>query len=289
MKPLSVLIALVLVLVSAVSVTAGDSFRIDGEVLYHQDFSHESELSGSGIRIGTQSSENSELTCSGDTLEIKTFDRGRVYAILPDISKSDTYTAEFTFCFTEINAENGFISMILTCRGDEPTNISGVTIRADGTVDDFDEPCEMVRNAIRNGEMVNVQIPIRNNVVNEIIMSAGEYQCTVERDNILVISDGQMGFAVRNASVELPEIYVVHGTDYSEKTGYFADSSYSADSDEVIVPKPSETEGGYADVPTEVSPDTGDVAVVMFALAALSGTGALLKNRGKIRFTIPTK
>jgi len=272
MKPLSILITLVLVFLSAVGVSAGDSFRIDGEVLYHQDFSRESKLCESGIRIGTQSSQNSEITCTGDTLEIKTFDKGRVYAILPEIVKDVTYTVEFSFRFTEINAENGFISMILTCRGDEPTNISGVTIRADGTLDDFELPCENIGEAIRNGEMVNVQIPIRNNVVNEIIMTAGEYGCIVERDNILVISDGQMGFSVRNASVEMPEIYVVHGVDYEEKSGYFADSSYADDSnDEVVLPKPPETENSAPEIETECSPDTGDAAAVITALAVVSG------------------
>ncbi len=279
MKPLSVLIALMLVLMSALSVFAGDSFKVEGEVLYHQDFSHESQFCKSGIRIGTQSSKNSEMNCTGDTLKINTYDNGRVYAILPEIQKEDTYTAEFSFRFSEINAENGFIAMILTCRGDEPTNISAVTIRADGTVDNFDEPCEMIGEAIRNGEMVNVQIPIRGKVLNEIIMTSGEYRCVVERENILVIEDGNMGFSVRNASVELPEIYVVHGVDYEEKTGYFADSSYAADDDdEVILPKPTEN----PDEVPETAPDTGDGCVAVIA-AAVSGLTAVCGRSRKHR------
>ena len=90
MKPLSVFVALVLVLFSALGVSAGDVTKIDGEVLYHQDFSRESDLGDSGIRIGTQSSVNSEITCIGDTLEIQTFDKGRVYIILPEIIKDST-------------------------------------------------------------------------------------------------------------------------------------------------------------------------------------------------------
>lgn len=284
MKPLSVFVALVLIFFSALGVSAGDVTKINGEVLYHQDFSRESDLDDSGIRIGTQSSVNSKITCDGETLEIKTFDKGRVYAILPEIVKESTYTAEFSFRFTEINAENGFISMILTCRGDEPTNISGVTIRADGTVDDFDVPCEMVRNAVRSGELVNVQIPIRNNVVNEIVMTAGEYQCVVERDNILVISDGQMGFSVRNASVELPEIFVVHGVDYNEKSGCFADSSYASDDeDEVVQPKPSETtDCDQPEAGVECSPDTGD-ALSCTATAFVVGMTAVWGNSRRCR------
>lgn len=283
MKRLFGLLGIILAFMLAFGVSAGDSSRIEGEVLYHQDFSVESKLCESGIRIGTQSSENSEITCKSDTLEIKTFDRGRVYAILPDFMKTATYTVEFSFRFAEISEANGFISLILTCRGNEPTNISGVVIRADGTVDEFDEPCDMVKNAVRSGELVNVQIPVRNHVVNEIIMSAGEYRCVVERDNILVLSEGQMGFSVRNASVELPEIYVMHGVDYTEKSGYFADSSYSVDGDEVIVPKPSETEaaGTEDEVNVEVSPDTGDGAAVLLALSAVCGTTASFKKRRK--------
>ncbi len=278
MKPLSVLVALMIILMSALSVYAGDSFRVNGEVLYHQDFSQESKICESGIKIGTQSSKNSGINCSGDTLEINTYDDGRVYAILPEIVKDDTYTVEFSFRFSEIKAENGFISMILTCRGEEPTNISSVRIRADGTVDNFDPPCENIGEAIRNGETVNVQIPIRSNVLNEIVMTAGEYRCVVERENILVIEDGNMGFAVRNASVQLPEIYVMHGVDYSEKSGYFTDSSYSEDDDdEVILPKPSEDP---EEIP-ETAPDTGDTVISVTA-AVLAGIGILTPlNRKK--------
>jgi len=277
MKPLSVLIALMLVLMSALSVNAGDSFRIEGEVLYHQDFSHESKFCESGIQIGTQSSKNSEMNCAGDTLKINTYDNGRVYVILPEISKEDSYTVEFSFRFSEIKASNGFISMILTCRGDEPSNISSVQIRADGTVDNFDVPCEKIGEAIRNGDLVNVQIPIYGKVLNEIIMTSGEYRCVVERENILVIEDGNMGFAVRNASVEIPEIYVVHGVDYSEKFGYFADSSYAEDGDDVVIlPKPIENP---EEMP-ETAPDTGDEILVIIP-AALIGMAVVcgMKHR----------
>ena len=277
MKRLFGLLGIILSFMIAFGVSAGDSSRIEGEVLYHQDFSVESKLCESGIRIGTQSSENSEITCKGDTLEIKTFDRGRVYAILPDVARDAAYTVEFSFRFTVISEENGFISLILTCRGEEPTNISDVVFRANGTVDGFDAPCDMVQSAIRSGELVNVQIPVRNQVVNEIIMTAGEYQCVVERDNIMVISDGQMGFSVRNASVELPEIYIVHGVGYAEKSGYFTDSSYSEDGDdEVIVPKPSETAESEEDAAVEISPDTGDRVAALLMLAV--GGGAVVSS-----------
>ena len=284
MKRLFGLLGIILAFMLAYGVFAGDSSMIDGEVLYHQDFSVESRLCESGIRIGTQSSENSEITCKGDTLEIKTFDRGRVYAILPDVVRDAAYTVEFSFRFTEIGEENGFISLILTCRGEEPTNISDVVIRANGTVDEFDVPCDMVKRAIRSGELVNVQIPVRNQVVNEIIMTAGEYQCVVERDNILVISDGQMGFSVRNASVELPEIYVVHGVDYAEKSGYFTDSSYSEEGGgEVVVPKPSETAALEEEASVEISPDTGDGTAALLMLAVGGGAIVSFEKRRKNR------
>ncbi|MBQ8369021.1 MAG: hypothetical protein IJY35_03470 [Clostridia bacterium] len=269
MKLLSLFVAVLLVICSALSVSAGDGLKIIGEVLYHQDFSEESDLADSGIRVGTQSSENSMMTCVGDNLEIKTFDNGRVYAIFPEIAKETTYTVEFSFRFSEISAENGFISLILICRGDEPTNISSIVIRANGELDGFDSPCEKIMTAIKNGEMVNVQVPIRENVLNEVIMSAGDAVCTIERESVLVLSDGQMGLAVRNASVEVPEIYVVHGVDYTEKLGYFADYSYSEDGETIVTVTPAVSDEGIP----ETSPETGDTAVMLMAAAAATGLG----------------
>lgn len=277
MKLLSFFVALLIVLISSVGVSAGDSLKIIGEVLYHQDFSDESDLTDSGIHIGTQSSVNSMLDCAGDTLHIKTYDKGRVYAILPQFEKDSTYTAEFSFRFTEVRAENGFISMILTCRGDEPTNISGLVIRADGTIDDFGTPSETIMNAIRNGETVNVQIPIRENVLNEVILTVGEEQCTVERESVLVLGDGQMGFSVRNVNVEVPEVYVVHGVDYTEKLGYYADFSYSVDGDSVVTVGPSSAAGEAA----ENSPDTSDAAVLILAVTAVTGMTLARRNSAR--------
>ena len=266
MKLLSLFAAVLIVFCSALSAGAGEELKIIGEVLYHQDFSEESDLAESGIRVGTQSSENSMMGCTGDNLEIKTYDNGRVYAIFPDFEKESTYTVEFAFRFSEISVENGFISLILTCRGDEPTNISSIVIRANGELDGFDAPCEKIRTAIQNGEMISVQVPIRDNVLNEVIMTAGEASCIIERESVLVLSEGRMGLAVRNASVEVPEIYVVHGVDYEEKLGYFADYSYSEDAETVF----TETSAGTDETEPqpETSPDTGDSAVLLLTAAA---------------------
>ena len=103
-----------------VPVLAGDVKN--GEVLYHQDFSVLSEIEKSGIVRGTSSSESAQITCTGDVLELNTYDNDRVYAILPAAAAVDSYTIEFDFSFAEIRSENGYVGFLLTCRGTEPTN-----------------------------------------------------------------------------------------------------------------------------------------------------------------------
>lgn len=237
--------------------------RAVGEVLYHQDFSVLSELARSGIVRGTSGSEKAGLSCTGDTLELNTVDNERVYALLPSSGADGSYTVEFDFSFSDIVSENGYLGYILTCRGTEPTNVTAVVIRASGKIDDFEEPDEELKKAISSGEKIGVRIPIENDVFHELELTVGGKSYTLERDNVKVLEDGGSGYVVRNASVEIGEIYIVNGVGYTKKTGTYAKSSYASDAPVTV---------SNADIGTdtsETSPDTGD-CTVPYAIAALA-------------------
>lgn len=266
MKRLFPILIVIVLLFSCVSVCAKDAEISVGDVLYHQNFSAVTDIVDSGIRIGSASSENSLIACPKESLEIHTYDTGRVYVMLPEVDGcgDGSYTIEFTFRFTDIHTDNGFIAPILTCRGDEPTNISSVVIRADGSVDDFDEPDDELRKAIADGETIGVKIPVDSWAVHKIILTVGGTEYILERENVLVINDGSMGFTVRNTDVQIDEVYVVCGVDYVKKLGYYAENSYAADDSPITVPD------GGADG-EEFSPETGDETWVMLACAAVCG------------------
>ncbi|MBR3998298.1 MAG: hypothetical protein IKI93_08145, partial [Clostridia bacterium] len=185
MKKLFPIVLVLMMILTATGIYAMDTEKLAGEVLYHQNFSDISDFSASGIRIGTSSSENSLVSCEGDSLEIHTYDSGRVYIILPDAEKgdSDSYTIEFSFRFKNIHSENGFIAPILTCRGCEPANITSVTIRADGTVDEFSALDAELSEAIASGETIHVKIPVKDGMMYKIIFSADGKEYTAERNN----------------------------------------------------------------------------------------------------------
>lgn len=243
-----------------------------GEVLYHQDFAVLGELVDSGIVRGTSSSENSYFTCEGDSLELDTYDNERVYALLPNIVTEDSYTVEFDFAFTEIERENGYLGFILTSRGGEPTNITSLNIRANGTIDDFSNPSDGIVKAISEGKTVNVKIPVEKNVLHEIELSVDGTVCVLERDSVKVLDQGGMGFIVRNASVKVNEIFVVHGTGYTEKTGTYATKSYASDSSPVSA---MDSQFGAG-----TSPETIDPLVPCAVTLAVTAMGLFRRKRG---------
>lgn len=278
MKRFLPIFVVIVMLVSCISVSAKDPVIPVGEVLYHQSFGEVTDIVDSGVRIGSASSQNSFIACPRESLEVRTYDTGRVYLLLPEAEKhSDgTYTIEFTFRFTDVHTDNGYIAPILTCRGDEPTNISSVVIRADGSVDDFEEPADELREAVAGGETVGVKIPVDSWAIHEIIFEVGEAEYTLERDNVLMINEGSMGFVVRNTDVQIDEVYVVYGLDYEEKLGYYAENSYAADD------SPAEDIVGGE----EYAPDTADGAWVMLACAAVCGVGLVRLLRKERRYGI---
>ena len=261
-----------------------------GEVLYHQDFAVLSEIEKSGIVRGTSSSENSQITCTGDMLELNTYDNDRVYAILPAVSAADSYTIEFEFSFAEIRSENGYVGFLLTCRGTEPTNVTALVIRADGTVDSFDEPDAVLKKAIADGGTIHVKIPVEKDVLHKIELTADGKNYTLERKNVQVLDDGGRGFVVRNASVKVGEIYLVNGIGYTVKSGTYAAASYAADetvpaTETVMCPAVSvtpDTNAGLSEGTPVCSPETGEAIVPYAAFLAAAAMGLFRRKKRRI-------
>ncbi len=259
MRKLSHFVAFLVILFLCLPVSAQNSSFDAGEVLYHQDFSEVNDISVSGVVMGTSTSPMCMISVAGDSLDLITNNGGRTYALLPSFAKGNTYTVEFSFSFSEIASDNGYLAYILTSRGEEPTNISSIVFRADGTVDDFDEPDAVLVEAVSAGETVNVEIPVSGGALYQIKLECGGAEYVLERDSLLVIGDGNIGFSARNASASVGEIYVVSGVDYDSLKGYYADNSYAADNSPV-----NRNDG------EEYSPATFDPLVcVMTAAAAM--------------------
>ena len=272
----------VLVMLSAcifcLGVPAFAGEKVPGEVLYHQDFSILSDMEKSGIVRGTSGSAAAELTCTGETLELNTFDNERIYAILPPAETAGSYTIEFDFSFAEIRSANGYIGFILTCRGTEPTNVTALVIRADGTIDDFDEPEEVLKKAIADGGKIQVKIPVEKNVLHKIELTADGKTYTLERRNVKVLEDGGRGFVVRNASVNIGEVSLVDGIGYTEKYGIYADESYAADEAVTTIETLLQPAGTVPAEP-EKSPATGETIVPYAAAFAAVAVGLFRRRR----------
>lgn len=221
------LIFTMIIILFSVPIHALDESGKNGEVLYHQSFSDGLNVSQCGIRIGTAGSQNCSLISSDEGLKIETYDSERAYILLPSFYVSETRTIEFSFRFDKKQTDNARLAVMLTCRGEEPTNITSLVFRAGGTVDGFTEPPDNLKKAITDGMTIGVKIPLDDGVLHEIIMSIGGVEYVLENREVTLVSNGNLGFVVRNADVTLNDIYVVNGVNYSDKTGYYADKSYS--------------------------------------------------------------
>lgn len=239
-----------------------------GEVLYHQDFSDVSTASIAGIRKGTVSSENMSVVVTEDALGLYSADDRRGYALLPEIPWTESHTIEFSFRFTESLTTKGYLSFLLTSWGEEPTNISAAVFRVNGTIDEFSDPSVAMQKKIRDGELIQVVIPVENGVVHSITLTSGKTTCTVQRDSLMRIADGNRGFGIRNASAEITEVYVVSGTGYTAKTGTYAEQCWADDA------------CGSGD--SAVSPPTGD-GMYLAWISGVSGAVAVWAKRRKNR------
>ena len=239
-----------------------------GEVLYHQDFTDVSTASIAGIRKGTVSSENTTVVVTADALGMYSADDRRGYALLPEIQWTESHTIEFSFRFTEALTTKGYLSFLLTSWGDEPTNISAAVFRVNGTIDEFSDPSEAMQKKIQDGELIHVKIPVENGVVHAIELTSGNTVCTVQRDSLMRIAEGNRGFGIRNASAEITEVFVVSGTGYTAKTGTYAEQCWADDA--------------VCNGDGEGCPPTGDVMGIVWA-AGVSGSMAVWAKRRKNR------
>ncbi len=209
-----------MMMIAAVSVFAADA--ADGTVLLHQHYADAAEI-GELARVGTSSSSAFTASCgTANGLILSSYDSGRGYLILSPTETGDTWTLEFDFRFADVYAENGSLGVMLTCRGEEPGNISSFTIRPNGTIDDFADLTDEVRDQIAAGEWMHVTVPIRHGALSEITVQGNGTSCTAERTSVLVLPEGEVGFIVRSASVNVEDTYLVSGADYSERFGLYA-------------------------------------------------------------------
>ena len=260
------LLTLFLSLSLAFSVSAA-SYQV-GEVLYHQDFSHLSGMSTkvTGIHKGTISSPDSMLWLNNCALYMITNDDLRTYALLPEIPWTESYTIEFDFWLCDPISTRGYLAFMLTCWGEEPTNITSLVIRADGTIDDFGTLSpEMTEILQKQQEMIHVTIPIENGILYEVTLSAGDTECTLQRESLRRISEGGRGFCIRNTSAAIGEIYIVNGTGYTAKTGEFSDSSWTDDPSNAV---------------SDAAPPTGETTWLLL-FPCVTGTAAIWAKRTK--------
>lgn len=275
MKIFSLVLAVLMMLMLGICSAAMDSALSPGEVIYHQSFDSVDRFSECGINIGTAGSSDASIFVSDGGLSIRPSDSGRVYLLLPQCEKSDSYTAEFTFSFLDRDNDNAYLAFILTSRGAEPTNITSFVIRANGTIDDFSPLSDEIKSAVAGGSEVSVKIPLEDGVLHEVEFSSGDFSCTVERRDVVLVGGGQNGFVLRNADVSISEVYIVNGVGYSEKTGYYAEKSYSDLASSVETEPESEI---------ELSPETSDPITLLIPAAALSSASAVALKR-RIRKT----
>ena len=216
-----------------------------GEVLYHQDFSVISSASAAGVAAGANT-DGGEVAVRDFALAVRGHDAYRVYAILPDSAElPDTYTFETSFRFIpreEGAVANGYVSFLLSCTGEDLSDVLGFRIRANGDVEventhQQKESLGVLSDALlekmKAGETIRVIIPVKNNNIRGITFIAGDESCKIHRNEDLALEpDRRMGFCVRNAYVSIEEVWVVNGVDYTEKTGIYAEDSYADDGNE---------------------------------------------------------
>lgn len=270
---LILLLALLLALIVPASArdVGNDSVIPDGEVLYRQDFSDAADISECGLVPGDQNSPSGAAYISGGELFITPADTERYYLLLPEFERGSSFTVEFTCRFAEKTSDNAHIAFILTSRGKEPTNVTAFVLRANGDADGFSKPDPEVADAIKSGKSFSVVIPVENGVLHEATLTADGAECTVDRQDVVMIEDGGEGFIVRNATAAVSEVCVTEGIDFTEKVGPLADISYS---------QLAYDEGQCDSETGECSPDTGDCRTILaITVAAITAAAVLAKHR----------
>lgn len=269
---LAVLLSTLMLLLFSVPVNARNYTYESGYVLYHQSFDSDVNLGSCDISLGSVGSQTVDMYITDDGLKIDTEDSERAYILLPDISTSGSRTIEFSFRFDSKESDNARLAFILTCRGSEPTNVTSVVFRAGGTIDDFSDPIDEIKDAISNGETINVKIPLESGILHEVILESGDSACIVENREVKLIEGGNHGFVLRNADVTIDDVYIVNGVDYDEKSGYYSVISYSDDYTQTLPDAELDAElsggcgGDSASAEVCTSPETGDGSVALLLL-----------------------
>jgi len=233
-------------LLTPIASAAKDLGPVDGVVLYAARFGDYSRLPETGIRFGTSSWEEAGMQLSGEELLIRSSSDQKTYLLLPRVDiGTDTYTALYTFRFTDVAAANGYCGFLLTSRGDAPSNRTEFLVRANGECDGFGTLSAALAEKIAAGEQVHVRIPVRHGMLYEVQVSCGDETETLRLNPVRTIDDGGRGFVLRNASAALESVEILYGADPAEPSGYYAQHSYvaSADAGEEILPPPTADAG----------------------------------------------
>ncbi len=244
-----------------------------GEVVYRQNFADVSSLASAGVSEGTRNTASSEVAIRSGYLEIGDTAGDRTYVLLPFYNCYTDYTIRFTFSFTEAIRQSGYVSLMLTSRGDAPDNITAVRIKADGECEGFSSLSQRLVHALKKGEEISVTVPVSGGVLDSITVSTGGVSETIEIDNIVNVVEGTIGFCVRNAVVQVSEVAVIDGVGYENETGVYADVSTCTDETPYMSPAKFARGGvslcsGPVMAAEEVeAPVTGDVSVAVSVVA----------------------
>lgn len=266
---LALLLVVCLVFSGAFCVSASSPDPLPGEVLFAARYTDYSSVAETGMRLGTSSWEDAFLVLKDGELWIGASSDRKTYLLLPSVfSCGDTYTITYTFRFTDVLAENGYCGLILTSRGDAPSNRTELIFRSDGSVDGYGTASGMAAAAAAS-ENVSVTAIVQRGFLIQFWVQCGDETTVFSLTHLVRIDEGGRGFVLRNASASFSSVEVIHGVDYPEKNGYYAMHSY-------VAPEISGQD-------TEIAPDTPDAVVPI--LCTLCATGAwmiqALRKRSK--------
>lgn len=274
-------VCLLAFLLLALPVTAGEC--PDGMILYRQAFNELSKPENGGICKGIDGAEGFSLTIEDEALTIDNHSDRKSYTIFPASLPQADHTVEFSFSFDRIDASNAYASFMLTSRGAEPDNITGVTFRVNGECEGFGKLSDELTEKITSGEIVSVKIPVKNGDHYEMTVTSDGISETLTRKTVGGIPKGNIGFMVRNASVKVYDVAVVNGIGYNNVTGVLKDSSTWNDDNPYSSGEGVFVKCGDEDVFLK-APQTGDEALVAMATLLVSAISAwFLRRRVSLR------
>lgn len=246
----------------------------DGTVLYRQRFDVLSAPGNGGIRKGTDGGDSFSLHIEKGALRIDNHSDTKSYTLFPCELPGEDHTIEFEFSFESVESTNAYAAFMLTCRGDAPDNITSVIIRANGECDGFGKLGKEISANIASGQRTFVRIPVSDGDYYEMTVLSGGVSETLSRRTVGGIPKGSIGFIVRNSDINVYDIAVVKGTNYTSKLGELSYSSSWSDSSPY---KTGDAATACEDVDVYLSsPQTGDSTALILLVSALSTASALV-------------